>query len=78
MQKKNSGRNPTPEFFFIRMVQSKFREYYPAFYGCNERLRWLGHALRKKDDILPKIVIFDRPSRAKQKAGHLRVGWEIS
>ena len=77
MQKK-FWKKSNPRIFFIRMVQSKFREYYPAFYGCNERLRWLGHALRKKDDILPKIVIFDRPSRAKQKAGHLRVGWEIS
>ena len=24
-----------------------------------ERLRWLGHVLRMKDDILPKIVLFD-------------------
>jgi len=41
-----------------------------------ERLRWLGHALRKKDDRLPTIVLFGQPSRAKQKAGHPRLGWE--
>ena len=41
-----------------------------------ERLRWLGHALWKKDDRLPKIVLFGQPSRAKQKAGHPRLGLE--
>jgi len=41
-----------------------------------ERLRWLGHALRMKDDRLPTIVLFDQRSRAKQKAGHPRLGWE--
>ena len=41
-----------------------------------ERLRWLGHALWKKDDRLPKMVLFGQPSRAKQKAGHPRLGWE--
>ena len=41
-----------------------------------ERLRWLGHVLRRKDDKLPKIVIFDRPPRAKRKAGRPQLGWE--
>ena len=29
-----------------------------------------------KDDKAPKIVLFDQPSRAKRKAGCLRLGWE--
>jgi hypothetical protein len=29
-----------------------------------------------KDDILPKIVLFGQPSRAKRKAGRPRLGWE--
>ena len=41
-----------------------------------ERLRWLGHVLRMKDDRLPKIVLFGQPSRAKRKAGRPRLGWE--
>lgn len=35
-----------------------------------ERLRWLGHVLQMKDDRLPKIILVDQPSRAKQKEGH--------
>ena len=31
-----------------------------------ERLRWLGHVVRMKDDRLPKIVLFAQPSRAKR------------
>ena len=38
-----------------------------------ERLRWLWHVLRMKDNRLPKIVIFYQPSRAKQKGGRLRL-----
>ena len=41
-----------------------------------ERLRWLGHVLRMRDDRLPKIVLFGQPSRAKRKAGRPRLGWE--
>ena len=41
-----------------------------------ERLRWLGHVVRMKDDRLPKIVLFDQPSGAKRKAGRPRLGWE--
>ena len=41
-----------------------------------ERLRWLGHVLRMKDDRLPKIVFFGQPSRAEWKAGRPRLGWE--
>ena len=41
-----------------------------------ERLRWLGHVVRMKDDRLPKIVLFGQPSRAKRKAGRPRLGWE--
>ena len=37
-----------------------------------ERLWWLGHVLRMKDDILPKIVLFGQPSRVKRP----RLGWE--
>ena len=29
-----------------------------------------------KDDNLPKIVFFGQPSRARQKAGLSRLGWE--
>ena len=41
-----------------------------------ERLRWLGHVVWVKDERLPKIVLFDQPSRAKQKAGRPCLGWE--
>ena len=30
------------------------------------RLRWLGHVLRMKDDRLPKFVLFYQPSKAKR------------
>ena len=41
-----------------------------------ERLRWLGHVLRMKDDRLPKIVLFCQPSGAAWKAGRPCLGWE--
>ena len=41
-----------------------------------ERLRWLVHVLRMRDDRLPKIVIFGQLSRAKRKAGRPRLGRE--
>ena len=41
-----------------------------------ERLRWLGHVLRMKDDGLPKIVLFGQPSGATWKAGRPYLGWE--
>ena len=41
-----------------------------------ERLRWLGHVLQMKDDILSKIVLFGQPSRAKRKAGCPRLRLE--
>ena len=41
-----------------------------------ERLRWLGHVLRMKDDRLPKIVLFGQPSGATRKAGRPFLGWE--
>ena len=41
-----------------------------------ERLRWLGHVLRMKDDRLPTIVLFGQPSGATQKAGRPCLGWE--
>ena len=41
-----------------------------------ERLRWLGHDLRMKEDRLSEIVLFGQPCRAKQKAGRPRLGWE--
>jgi hypothetical protein len=41
-----------------------------------ERLRWLGHVVRMKDDRLPKIVLIGQPSRAKRKAGRPQLGWE--
>jgi hypothetical protein len=41
-----------------------------------ESLRWLGHVVRMRDDRLPKIVLFCRPSGAKWKAGRPRLGWE--
>jgi hypothetical protein len=40
-----------------------------------ERLRWLGNVVGIKDDRLPKIVLFGKPYRAKQKAGRTRLGW---
>ena len=41
-----------------------------------EMLRWLGHVLQTKDDLLPKLVLFGTPSRAKWKADRPRLGWE--
>ena len=41
-----------------------------------ERLRWLGHVLRIKDDRLSKIFFFGQPSGATRKAGCPRLGWE--
>jgi hypothetical protein len=41
-----------------------------------ERLRLLGHVGRRKDNRLPKIVLFGQPSTAKRKAGRRRLGWE--
>ena len=41
-----------------------------------ERLRWLGHVLRMKEDILPNIVLFGQPSGATRKAGRPCLGWE--
>ena len=41
-----------------------------------ERLRWLGHVLRMKDDRLPKIFLSGHPSGAKRKAGRPRLEWE--
>ena len=41
-----------------------------------ERLRWLGHVLRMKDDIWPKIVLFGQPSGATRTTGRPRLGWE--
>ena len=41
-----------------------------------ERLRWLGHVLRMKDDRLTKIVHFGQPFRAKRKGGRQRLGWK--
>ena len=41
-----------------------------------ERLRWLGHVLRMKDERFPKIALFGQPSRAKRKAGRPRLEWE--
>ena len=41
-----------------------------------ERVRWLGHVLRMKDDRMPKIVLCGQLYRAKKKSGHPRLGWE--
>ena len=41
-----------------------------------ERLRWLGHVLRMRDDRLQKIVLFGQPSGATRKAGRPCLGWE--
>ena len=41
-----------------------------------ERLKSLGHVLRMKHDILPKIVLFGQSSSAEQKTGYPRLGWE--
>ena len=41
-----------------------------------ERLRWLGHVLRMKDDRLPKNVIFGQPSGATRKACSPCLGWK--
>ena len=40
-----------------------------------ERLKRLGHVLRMKHDRLPKIFLFGQLPRAKQRAGHPRLGW---
>jgi hypothetical protein len=41
-----------------------------------EKLRWLRHVLRMKDDRLLKTVLFGQPSRVDREAGRLRLGWE--
>ena len=41
-----------------------------------ERLRWLGHALRMKDDRLQKIFLYGQPPRTEQKASSPHLGWE--
>ena len=41
-----------------------------------ERLRWLGHVLRMKDDRLPKIVLFGQPFGATRKADPPCLDWE--
>jgi len=41
-----------------------------------ERLRWLGHVLQMKDDRLPKIVLFGKPSGTTWKADCPCLGWE--
>ena len=41
-----------------------------------DRMRWLVHGLRMKDDRLPKIVLFGTPSRAKRKAVRPCLGWK--
>ena len=41
-----------------------------------ERLRWLGHVLRMKDDRLRKIVLFGQLSRATRKADRPCLGRE--
>ena len=41
-----------------------------------ERLRWLWHVLRIKDDRFPEMFLFGQPSRAKRKAGRPRLGRE--
>ena len=41
-----------------------------------ERLRWLGHVLRMKDDRLSNIVLIGQTSSAKWKAGRPWLGWE--
>ena len=33
-----------------------------------EKLRWLGHGVRMKDDRLPKIVLFGQPSRESRSS----------
>ena len=39
-----------------------------------ERLWWQGQVPWMKDNILPQIVLFGEPSRAKRKAGRPRFG----
>ena len=41
-----------------------------------ERLRWLGHVLRMKDERLPSIVLNGKPSRAKRKVDYPYLRWE--
>ena len=41
-----------------------------------ERLRWLRHVLRMKDEKLPKIVLFGQLSKTRGKAGRPRLGWK--
>ena len=41
-----------------------------------ERLKWLCHVLRMKNDRLPKIILFGQPSGAARKAVRPRLGWE--
>ena len=42
-----------------------------------ERLNWLGHLLRMKDDIWTNIVLASQPSRVKWKSGRPQMGSEV-
>ena len=43
-----------------------------------ERLRRLRHVLRRKDNRLPKIILFGQPSTAKRNAARSPLGWKDS
>jgi hypothetical protein len=49
--------------------------YNPAFQRYNERKVEMARS-RSANERLSKIVLFGQPSRAKRKAGRLRLGWE--
>jgi len=41
-----------------------------------ENLKWLGYILQIREDRMPKIVLINRLSMAKQKADCPWLGWE--
>ena len=63
-----------------RISNSRFYEKcgsIPLFRAImKDRLRWLGHVLQMKGDILPKIVLFCQSYGAQRKAGLSCLGWE--
>ena len=41
-----------------------------------ESIKLLGHILQRNVDILPTLILLDKLSRAKIKAGCPQMGWE--
>ena len=61
----------------MRTVVKQFGSILLSRVIMRERLRWLGHVLEMKDDILTKIIFLSQPSKAQQKASCLQWGGKM-